>query len=579
MPGKKNKSKKGSSAPKQTSTTPPTESIAAGSSALRDGSSPVRGAPRSSSPSKGNDVDATPIVGPGGFPSTPASEDDKSFGINPMPAAPGAVNPIKLAPGEMIPESLTSCQDINEHVKLDKDSYEKSDALIGSDIQSQLPPVTKNMIPESSLPMGSGREVNINSVGPAATTAALAGAVPRETMVPDLVKKSQDEAGFAPEASAVPEEVREKFMLEKELQDKVQKAPATSQGTAGPDAHNTEHTGQAAGAATLAAGAAGAATMAAKHHSSFDKATSAGNDLKSGAAFSGGDFKSGVTSVSDDFRSGATSTSNDLRSGATNTASDFSDSAKQKAPEPVHGSLVTGLTKDDARNTAPSAGPPEAKDSAFDTREAPEAGATSSSALSKQPTEAEFAKDVKHAPAVEERTSSKAAAHDARPTEAKLEAPKTLQTSAFGAPRESTSDVAKATQSQTSELPTYESQFETAQGNEAKAVEAKADDAKLAETTTGDTKPAESKPAETKAEESTPEAPKLTEAAAAEPTLDPAKPQEATAETTGAAATNGSGTKHSGSTGSPAEATPERKKKNRLSTIFTKIKEKLSDKK
>ncbi|KAM4065961.1 glycogen recognition site of AMP-activated kinase [Hirsutella rhossiliensis] len=520
MAGKKNKSKKGSAAKQQPTSTPPTEPTAAGSSAVREGSSPVRDALRSSSPSKPRDTTATPTVGPGGFPDTPASEEDKTFGINPMPAAPGAVNPIQLAPGEKIPESISG-KGINDHVKLDEDSYNRSDAIPGTDFQSQLPPVSKNMIPESSLPMGNGQEANINTVGPSSTTAALAGAVPRETAVPDMVKKSQDKAGFAPEASAVPEEVREKSEVEKELQDKVQKAPTTSEGTAGSDFHKAEHKGQAAGAAALAAGAAGVATTAAKHHSS-DKTASAGND----------------------FRSDATSAGNDLRSGATNTANDLSESAKQKAPEPTHGALVTGQTKDDAQNRASSAGPGEVRDSAFGTHKSPEVAATSSSALSKQPTEPELAKDVERAPAVDQ-----AATHDSRPTETKPEASKSLGTSAFGA-HDSTSDVhvAKPTQSQASELPTHEPKSEVAQGAEAK----------VAEATAADTKPAESK-----AEQSTPEAIKLTESQAAESTPEPTKHQETSPETTG----------------NSAEATPEKKKKNRLSTIFTKIKEKLADKK
>ncbi|OBT57003.1 hypothetical protein VE04_03112 [Pseudogymnoascus sp. 24MN13] len=99
-----------------------------------------------------------------------------------------------------------------------------------------LPSVSKGgLIPESSLAMGEGGAGNydaspiiqsgkeaatIQSVGPVATTAALAGAVPLEktgSSVPDLVKEGQEAAHFPPAASAVPEEVEEKKEVEREL--------------------------------------------------------------------------------------------------------------------------------------------------------------------------------------------------------------------------------------------------------------------------------------------------------------------------------------------------------------------------
>ena len=83
----------------------------------------------------------TPSDVPGGFPVTPADELNKTIGVNPLPAAAGAINPIQLAPGEKVPETI-STQGINDNVKLDKESYEKSDALAGVD--TQLPPVTSN---------------------------------------------------------------------------------------------------------------------------------------------------------------------------------------------------------------------------------------------------------------------------------------------------------------------------------------------------------------------------------------------------------------------------------------------------
>jgi hypothetical protein len=71
---------------------------------------------------------------PGAFPETPAAESkdgEGAFSVNPLPAAPGGVNPIRLAPGEKIPEGLAA-ENTTDHVKLDPESYEKSDTLPGT---------------------------------------------------------------------------------------------------------------------------------------------------------------------------------------------------------------------------------------------------------------------------------------------------------------------------------------------------------------------------------------------------------------------------------------------------------------
>uniref|UniRef100_A0A8H7KAJ0 AMP-activated protein kinase glycogen-binding domain-containing protein n=1 Tax=Bionectria ochroleuca TaxID=29856 RepID=A0A8H7KAJ0_BIOOC len=129
---------------------------------------------------------------PGGLPAAIAAEAEKPVSINPLPAAAGAVNPIQLAPGEKVPQSVAA-QDINANVKLDKESYEKSDTLPG--VQTEVPAVSKNIIPESGLPVG---DATINSVTPTATTAILAGNVPLEPKVPKIVKESQEQAGVPP---------------------------------------------------------------------------------------------------------------------------------------------------------------------------------------------------------------------------------------------------------------------------------------------------------------------------------------------------------------------------------------------
>lgn len=196
---------------------------------------------------------------------TPAAELEKEVKINPLPAADGAVNPVKLAPGEKIPEHLTA-QDVNSNVRLDKESYEKSDAIPG--IFTALPIVGGTMIPESSLPMGGGKEdVTINSAAPTSTTAALAAGVPLEQpKVPEAVKESQEMAGVEPGASGISEQVREKEQVEEELKETVPEAPSTSEGTAGTGTEKSEGdktlTEMATAAAASAVAAGGAALAA-----------------------------------------------------------------------------------------------------------------------------------------------------------------------------------------------------------------------------------------------------------------------------------------------------------------------------
>lgn len=83
-----------------------------------------------------NQAPEQPADLPGAFPETPSTDPDKGdFGVKPMPAAEGAVNPVKLAPGEKIPDSLAG-EKTTSHVKLDQESYEKSDSLPGKHNQT-----------------------------------------------------------------------------------------------------------------------------------------------------------------------------------------------------------------------------------------------------------------------------------------------------------------------------------------------------------------------------------------------------------------------------------------------------------
>ncbi|KAG4428890.1 hypothetical protein IFR05_015627 [Cadophora sp. M221] len=198
------------------------------------------------------------------------TEGEQTFSVNPLPAFAGAVNP---APGAINENTIES------GVTTDKESYEKSGGLGNVPV---LPPVVtpdatralngtgvldmppaENLIPESSLPMGASgvgtfdATPTIQSSGPTSTTAALAADVPLEsTKVPEIVKESQEKANVDPEASAIPEEVKEKSAVEKELLKEVPEAPSTSEGTAGKGTDKSEKSISAGEAAAAVGGAA-----------------------------------------------------------------------------------------------------------------------------------------------------------------------------------------------------------------------------------------------------------------------------------------------------------------------------------
>lgn len=218
-------------------------------------------------------------------------ESEPTFSVAPLPAFAGAVNPVKVAPGEALPHPSTlTDQTINSTVRLDKESYEDSGALGHAPVLPpvvtphserdekgtgilDLPPISKHMIPESSLPIvpaearGAQDVVpTIQSAGVESTTAQLAAAVPLESSkVPDVVKESQEEAGVSPEASAVPEEVKEKAEVERELLSEVPEAPPTSEGSGDKEGASKSGgitAGEAAAAVGGAAVAAGGASVA-----------------------------------------------------------------------------------------------------------------------------------------------------------------------------------------------------------------------------------------------------------------------------------------------------------------------------
>lgn len=205
---------------------------------------------------------------PGTFPETPGQESEQTLSVNPIPASGGYGNPIKLNPGEKVPDPSTiHGNTVESTVRLDKESYEKGDSVPLGSAGAQndtagssafaVPPVTKNLIPESSLPIGGPAQraattdqelhnaggpvqqaamadpgYTVQSAAPTSTTAALAAEVPLEknkqtngtepvNEVPEVVKESIAESHQDPEATANEEAVEEKKDVENELHKKV----------------------------------------------------------------------------------------------------------------------------------------------------------------------------------------------------------------------------------------------------------------------------------------------------------------------------------------------------------------------
>ena len=180
----------------------------------------------------------------------PRDGSQQTFGVSPLPATSGLGNPIQLRPGEKVPDPSTFTRNtINSTVMLDEKSYENAfgapqlpDVVTPEKEREAkggmfgLPLMGKNMIPESSLPMGQGTSgerdpgVTVQSASPQSTTATLAANVPRERRgIPEIVQESQTEAGVEPEASANAEAVREKHAVEQELESKIPEKPATTE--------------------------------------------------------------------------------------------------------------------------------------------------------------------------------------------------------------------------------------------------------------------------------------------------------------------------------------------------------------
>ncbi|KAK1688853.1 hypothetical protein BDP55DRAFT_605716 [Colletotrichum godetiae] len=318
---------------------------------------------------------ATPSDIPGGFPVTPANELDKFIGVNPIPAQDVTAEPVTVAPGEPLPASVKA-GDINDHVKLDKEGYEDSSALPGlSKEETTVPEVTSNTIPESSLPIGTA-DATINSAAPTSTTAALAAEVPLETKtaeVPEVVKESQEKAHAEPEASANPEAVQEKAIVEDELLEKVPTAPSTSEGTAGFGTQKTEAAGVVVATAATVGGLAAAAAINAK-----DTVVEAAAPHVEQATVA-----------------------------ATDAAAQLPEPVKESLPVSVQ-EAIGGQTKEETREEVAPEVPTVVKESIAEAGKSPEAAANTEAVIEKKEVEAELLKEVKPVPAVGEETKVEA---------------------------------------------------------------------------------------------------------------------------------------------------------------------------
>ncbi|KAI1750790.1 hypothetical protein F4782DRAFT_532076 [Xylaria castorea] len=462
---------------------------------------------------------------PGTFPETPAAElsNEGSFGVNPLPAAAGAVNPIKLAPGEKIPEDIAA-QGTTSNVKLDPESYEKSDTLPG------------------------GVPVTISSAAPVSTTAALAADAPIEHKVPEVVKESQEKANASPEASAVPEEVEEKAAVEKELLDKVKEAPSTSEGTAGKGTEKTEDVvtpGEATASIFAAASAA------------------------AGAAFAGAIFAKDMAleKTQDAFSAAQTA--------ATSAATQLPDSVKENLPESMQSTIGT-TQKEEVREEVSPEAPAQVKESFAIAGESPEAAANTEAVEEKKAVEAELLKEIKPVDA---------AANGEPREEVSSEVPSTVKESiavSGRSPEAATNTEAveekKAVENELlAEIKPAEAAGESAQKDAPVTTEAPAA-----------TEAPATKETPTLAVPATTEAPTTSVAAATTetPAAETSKPAEQAKATNGAKAAvdpttpakpAGDATPSS-SKASDGAASGERKKKNRLSAMFGKVKAKLSHK-
>jgi hypothetical protein len=196
-----------------------------------------------------------------------------AFSVNPIPASSGIGNPISVPAGEKLPEqSSFNPNTVQSSATTSKEAYEKDAsasllapaAIAGAigagaaaDSAFSVPEKSKNMIPESSLPMGGEAKDTtdtgpfISSAAPQSSSSDMASTVPLEPKrqgmvidedeapsatlsgpaptVPEMVKESLSEAHQSPEAAGSAEVVGEKALMENKLLKKVKSTDAAGE--------------------------------------------------------------------------------------------------------------------------------------------------------------------------------------------------------------------------------------------------------------------------------------------------------------------------------------------------------------
>lgn len=371
---------------------------------------------------------------PGAFPDTPGADADKQFSVNPLPATDFAVNPVKLNAGEEVPKDVTS-NGINDHVTLDKASYEKSDRIPGLEgltSPTDLAPTSiGTIIPESSLPMGTG-DVLTNSAAPQSSTAALAANVPLEhDKAPEIVKESQeksaDEVGSSGMETLAGQKLDEKARVETELLAKVPEAPTAAEGTSGAGTDKTENTKSAVeyiaeGASAIGVGlvAAGLAAKDAISHAAHtetaqnaaQQVTDAANTAKDSAVANtqstAQQASAATTNAKESAAAGTQSAVESAKEVAANAAAQLPDSVKNVLPASVQAAIPTPETQEQVIEKISPEVPVEVKESIAESGQSPEATMNTAAVEQKTVVESELLKEVDAAKAFDDKPAKAA---------------------------------------------------------------------------------------------------------------------------------------------------------------------------
>ncbi|KAM3504506.1 hypothetical protein MY10362_003512 [Beauveria mimosiformis] len=293
-------------------------------------------------------------------------EKNKLASINPLPASETGVNPINLKPGEKVPQEFAT-GDIHKHVKLDKESYEKSDSLVGIPNPADVPAAGPSTIPESSLPMP--QNATINTVGPGATTTTLAGQVPLESKAAEPTSGTDDK-----------KKKKNKKKNEKKKQKKAAAAAANGNGGANIDDNDNDNDDDHSDEAEQQKVDHSAATTAATIGGSVAAAAAA---VAAGAAVAASKVNEQAAPTLDAAKTAATEAIN----------RNLPDAAKDKLPEQAKQLLGEHETTKDV--------PTEVKKSIQEAGKSPEAAANATAVEDKKAVESELLKEVEPVPATD----------------------------------------------------------------------------------------------------------------------------------------------------------------------------------